>query len=298
MEPARTHPRVSTPLLALLASLVIIATAALAWAPAAGAHPKIDYVALGDSYAAGPLIPNQIAVDTPPGCAQSDHNYPHDIAAISSLIDLTDVSCSGARTNDMFTPQTTAAGINPPQLNAVTTKTVAVSLTIGGNDIGFSSIIASCISPVPVGQPCQNLYVTASGDALRQRVDATAPKVKAVLDGIKAKSPHARIVVVGYPDILPPNSPGCWPQIPFTPSDTAYLDGVERYLNDMLRTVARANGAGYGNSYALSVGHDACQTPDVRWVEPLVPVNPAAPAHPNAKGEQAMAGAALLGVLF
>jgi hypothetical protein len=151
---------------------------------------------------------------------------------------------------------------------------------------------------VPTGQPCQYRYVTQAGDELRARIAATAPKVDAVLDGIKARSHHARIVVVGYPDILPPDSPGCWPQLPFTPSDTAYLDGIERALNAMLRSEARQHHAGYGDSYAISIGHDACTAPDVRWVEPLTPANPAAPAHPNAKGEQAMARAALLGLFF
>lgn len=290
----RVHRRANVLALAVIAVALVL----LAAAPAANAKPRINYVALGDSYAAGPGIPVQIAVDTPPGCAQSNNNYPHDLAALTTLVHLTDASCSGATTVNMANPQTTAAGVNPPQLNAVATSTNVVSLTIGGNDIGFSAIIGSCVSSTPIGHPCQDLYVTPTGDILRQRVDATAPKINAVLDGIKARARHARIVVVGYPDILPPNSPGCWPQLPFTPSDTAYLDGVERYLNSMLRSEARANGAGYADSYTATLGHDACQTVDVRWIEPLVPGNPAAPAHPNAKGEKAMAGAALFGLFF
>jgi len=280
-----------------LTALVVAAVAAFAAAPA-GANAGLDYVSLGDSYAAGPVIPNQIAVDTPPGCAQSDHNYAHDLSSLASFVKLTDVSCSGATTVDMTSPQTTAAGVNPPQFDALTKGTDVVTVTIGGNDIGFGSIVASCISPVPTGTPCQNLYVTSSGDLLRQRVDATAPKIDAVLDGIRARSPHARVVVVGYPDILPPNSPGCWPQMPYTPSDTAYLDGVEQYLNAMLKHEARVNHDGYGDSYAQTLGHDACQSPSVRWVEPLVPANPAAPVHPNVSGERAMAKAAFLGLFF
>jgi lysophospholipase L1-like esterase len=296
---ANIHSRgVRHPFGALLFAFILCLLILLFTFSQASAKTSFDYVALGDSYAAGPLIPNQIAVDTPPGCAQSDHNYPHILAGLVSWVELTDVTCSGATTVHMTSPQLTAAGTNAPQLGAVSKKTEVVTLTIGGNDIGFSSIIATCISPTPVGQPCQDRYVTASGDELRQRVDATASKVDAVLDGIEARSKHARVVVVGYPNILPPNSPGCWPQLPFTPSDTAYLDGIERYLNRMLRREAHSNGAAYANSYRASIGHDACQSVDVRWVEPLQPGNPAAPAHPNAKGERAMAGAALFALFF
>jgi lysophospholipase L1-like esterase len=292
---ARNHPRAILLTLALVAGVIALFT----FASTASANGSLNYVALGDSYAAGPLIPDQIAVDTVPGCAQSNHNYPHDLAALASFVSLTDVSCSGATTVNMENPQTTGFGTAPPQLNAVTRSADVVTLTIGGNDIGFSSIIGSCISPTPTGDHCQHLYDLPSGDVLRQRIAATAPKIDAVLAGIKARSPHARVVVVGYPDILPSSGPGCYSAaLPFTPSDTIYLDGVERDLNSMLRTEAHKNHAGFGDSYALSVGHDACTAADVRWVEPLAPANPAAPAHPNAKGEKAMAGAALIGLFF
>src|SRR3954447_18775799 len=161
----RIQSRARVVTLALVLGIVAV------FAFAATAHARgfqLDYVALGDSYAAGPGIPNQIAVDTPPGCAQSDHNYPHDLAALASFVQLTDVSCSGADTEDMTAPQVTQAGTNPPQLDAVTKATDAVTLTIGGNDIGFGSIIVSCISPTPVGTPCQDRYVTAAGDELLQ----------------------------------------------------------------------------------------------------------------------------------
>jgi hypothetical protein len=52
--------------------LVVLVAALAAGAPAAAAAPS--YVSLGDSYTAGPLIPNQLP---PYGCLKSDHNYPH-----------------------------------------------------------------------------------------------------------------------------------------------------------------------------------------------------------------------------
>jgi lysophospholipase L1-like esterase len=281
-----------------LVALAVAAVALFAAPGAATASSGARYVALGDSYTAGPAIPNQIATNTPLGCAQSDHNYPHLVAAVLHISDFTDVSCSNATTNNMTQPQVTAFGTNAPQFDALGTTTKLVTVGIGGNDIGFSSIIGSCLTTTPVGHPCQDLYVQNGVDLLQQRIDTTAPKIAGVLQGIHTRSPHARVVLVGYLDILPLTGPGCFPQVPFAPDDVPYLNGVEVHFNQMLAQQARLNHAGYANSYAVTIGHDACQSPTVRWVEPLTPANPAAPFHPNAKGHQATAAATLLALLL
>lgn len=279
-----------------IAAISVFAFSATASAHGWHGHPakQLNYVSLGDSYAAGPGIPQQIAVDTVPGCAQSNANFAHLLAAMARWVKLTDVSCSGAVTANMMGPQVTPLGTAPPQFDKLAKNTGAVTVTIGGNDIGFTSIIGSCISPTPTGSPCQNLYVTPSGDALRQRVDALAPKLDAALDGIKARSPRARVVITGYPAILPDDGVGCWPTMPFTPSDTAYLTGVLKYLNNTIRQEARSHGAGYADTYAATLGHDACKPDGTRWIEPLQPTNPTAtPVHPNAAGMVAFKGAVL-----
>ncbi|MFN8016872.1 MAG: hypothetical protein U0P45_01980 [Acidimicrobiales bacterium] len=70
------------------------------------------YVALGDSYTAGPLILNQSL--NPLGCLRSDRNYPHLTAPNIKASTFTDVSCSGATTSDMFNTQGVTPGPNPP----------------------------------------------------------------------------------------------------------------------------------------------------------------------------------------
>jgi hypothetical protein len=52
---------------------------------------------------------------------------------------------------------------------------------------------------------------------------------------------------------------------------------------------AGANGATLVDAYTAGAGHDACKSTSVRWVEPLVPGNLAAPFHPNARGEAGVA---------
>jgi lysophospholipase L1-like esterase len=249
-----------------------------------------SYVSLGDSYTSGPLIPDQTG--SPAGCLRSSHNYPSLVAAATGATSFTDVSCAGADTTDMTNPQPVTLGTNPPQDDALSAATTLVTLQIGGNDINFSSIIEKCAElslTNPFGSPCKKHYTSGGTDQLRAAVNATAPKVAADLQGIHADAPSARVLVVGYPAILPNTGNGCWPVVPVAYGDVPYLRGVEKELNAMLTAVAAANGASYVNTYTASIGHDACQSPGTKWVEGLVPTSPAAPFHPNARGERGMA---------
>jgi len=263
--------------------VAVLATLALATASASAA----DWVGLGDSYAAGPLIPNQQL--SPLGCLRSDHNFAH-LAAAQVGQSLRDVSCSGATTDDMTQPQDVTAGTNPPQFDALSAATRTVTLQIGGNDIGFTSIIENCASASPFGHPCQDKYVVNGHDALADRIAAAAPKVAAAIQGIHARSPQARVFVVNYAAILPESGSGCWPTVPLAWADVPYLRGVQKGLNAMLAQQAAGNGATLVDDYTASIGHDACKPSSTKWVEPLVPTHAAAPFHPNARGEAGIAG--------
>jgi len=260
-------------------SLLTVFTSMLAVAAPASAAQ--EYVALGDSYAAGPLIPVQVPLF---GCLKSNNNYAN-LSARDLGLTLKDASCSGAETEDMENPQNVSPdGPNPPQFDRLSARTRIVSLQIGGNDIGFSSVAEDCMSQSPEGTPCQDKYVQDGRDEISERIKATAPLVAAVLQGIKARSPKARIFVVNYAAILPHSGPGCWPQMPITEGDVPYVRAKQEELNAMVAAEAAAAGARLIDWYAASVGHDACQLPVVRWVEPVAPVNAAAPIHPNLGG--------------
>lgn len=281
--PARSRPWlrvvIAAGVLALLALQPARAEAALA----------PSYVALGDSYTAGPLIPLQLPDH--PGCLRSDRNYPHLIAAAVGY-PLRDVSCSGAQTKDMTAAQDVSPGPpNPPQFDALDAGTRVVTVGIGGNDIGFTSIIQDCVSPTPFGHPCQDKYVVNGVDTLAVRIQQTAPRIAAVLAEIHRRSPLAAVYIVGYPAILPETGPGCWPTMPVAAADVPYLRSVEKNLNAMIKRQAKANRATYVDTYTPSIGADSCALPTVRGVEPLVPTNPAAPVHPNARGMVGMAAA-------
>ncbi|MFE1313962.1 SGNH/GDSL hydrolase family protein [Streptomyces sp. NPDC058755] len=256
--------------------------------PAAAHGRDLTYVSLGDSYTSGPLIPRQ----TDANCARSDHNYPSLVAAQREATVFKDVSCAGATTNEMWKPQ----GTNAPQLDALGRDTDLVTVQIGGNDVGFGSIIGTCArlgAQDPTGNPCERSYRAGGYDQLALTVLETAPKIDRVLRAVHARAPHARVVLVGYPDLLPDDGSGCFPSVPFAQRDFPYLRDTEKRLNLMLRLVAAWNRAEYVDTYGPTVGHDMCKAPADRWIEPLQPASPAAPAHPNAKGEAAMAQAVL-----
>lgn len=278
--------RLSTALATVVAVVVLLAAAA---APSLAAHGA--YVALGDSYTAGPLIPSQSL--SPLGCLRSDRNYPHVArAGLTDVADFRDVSCSGATTDDMFTAQGVTPGPNPPQLDSVDAATRVVTLGIGGNDIGFSSIVENCARWNPF-DACKDDYVSGSDDAIADRIAATQPDVEAVIEAIATRAPSAKTFVVGYPTILPDSGSGCWPTVPIVPTDVAYLRAKTKQLNAMLAAAAAAQGAIYVDAYSSSIGHDVCKGASTKWVEGLVPVNTAAPVHPNAHG-MANTGAVVL----
>ena len=248
------------------------------------------FVALGDSFAAGNLIPATPS-GNPAGCLRSSHDYGADAAA-SLGARYIDATCTGASTRDMTRPEAVLLGTNPPQFASLGADDSVVTLTIGGDDVGFPGILKTCatLSLTDLfGDPCERHYTSGGTDQLAAALSATGPNVAAVLRGIRARAPHARVLLVGYPDILPASGDGCWPEVPFAFGDVPYLRGVEISLNQMLARTAAANGATFVDTYAATIGHDACQNPAVKDIEGLIPASLAYPFHPNRRGEQVMA---------
>lgn len=263
---------------------------------AGGAQAAGDrYVALGDSYTSGPLIPMQHG--DPIDCGRSDHNYPSLTAPALSVATFTDVSCGSAETKDMTGPQTglPAGGTNPPQFNALRPDTTLVTIGIGGNDAGLVGVAEECAQlgvTAPTGTACRDHYAPGGKDMVAARIEAAKPKIAAVLQGIHQRSPRARVAIVGYPDVLPKTG-NCYPTVPLSPDDVRYIDDLIIRINTMIAGQAAVNGAEYVDTYADSMGHDVCTLPPNRWFEGLTPTEPAYPLHPNAKGEASLAGSVI-----
>jgi lysophospholipase L1-like esterase len=250
-------------------------------------------VALGDSYTAGALLPTDLRA-RPLGCLRSAKGYPVLVAAALGA-SLTDVACASAGVTDMTAAQRTSIGTNPPQLNALAPADSLVVLTLAGDDIGFMNVLDECMElsfTDPWGSPCRAHYTGGGTDRLAALVRAEGPRLAAVLAGIAARAPRARIVVVGYPDMFP-ISGGCWPAVPITDGDVAYLRGIELQLNAVLAADAKAANATFVDTYTPTIGHDFCQPERIRDVEGLLPGSLVLPFHANARGQAAIAAAVL-----
>lgn len=285
--PASGAARALTVGAALVSAMALSPAGTAAASTAAPGRHGVDYVALGDSYASAPLVPTQVDAT----CLRSSQNYPS-LVAQSRAAKLIDVSCSGATTADMAVPQ--GDGV-PAQLDVLDRGTDLVTLTIGGNDIGFSTVLGTCaqvMSADPAGAPCQTHFTGTGADQVTDAIARTGPKVAQVLHAVHHRAPHARVVVVGYPDLFPDDGVGCTSRsVPLAAGDFAWLRDKEKELNAMLARQARHGGAQYVNTYTPTVGHDLCKQTGERWIETFAPETPAAPVHPNATGESAMAAA-------
>ena len=279
----------------LLAAICLAALALTASGAVAQTSDFAVYVALGDSYTAAPLVPDQYG--DPIGCARSNRNYPSLVTAAIRATTFRDVSCSAATTEHMLAPQGVLGGNNAPQFLALSGDTSLVTVGIGGNDVGLVGAATSCVGLgllAPTGTACRTSFAKpGGGDLLVDQIAASAPKIAATLQGIHARSPQARVLIVGYPDVTPRDSRGCYPLVPLSDDDIAYLDESLRRTNAMLAQQAAANDAEFVDTYDDSVGHDVCTLPGTRWFEGLVPTTLASPVHPNALGEASMARSVL-----
>lgn len=281
--------------------VVTVVTAAVALVATllfGGCTPPQSYVALGDSFTAGPLI---TPVDIGQlGCLRSDANYPNLLKPGMAQTVFRDVSCSGAQTRHMTqTQDVTPNPDNAPQLDALDANTTVVTIGIGGNDIGFSELAKTCaelgIRAGLSGSPCRNYYNAGGVDQIGQRIATLRSRLRPVFDEIGRRSPRAKVFVIGYPAILPETTTGfvaCQPKMPIATGDVAFLrDEVEKRLNAAIQAEAVAGGDIYVDTYTPSIGKDSCTSSGVRWVEPVIPGTDAAPVHPNRTGMKGIAAA-------
>ncbi|MEQ0560836.1 SGNH/GDSL hydrolase family protein [Amycolatopsis sp. NEAU-NG30] len=238
-------------------------------APAASAAAKFHhYVALGDSYTSGPFIPVQ-RLD-PLGCGRSTANYPSVVSDTLHVGEFTDVSCAGADTTHLTRPQKVPLnGTNAPQLDALRFDTDLVTIGIGGNDFDvFGRLIETCPglrASDPTGNPCEDRFTTNGVDTVKTAVRGIQPRIAAALAAIHQRSPAARILVVGYPRILPEN--GYCPDIlPFADGDYAWLNQIERDVNKALADAAADADTEYVDTWGPSRGHDACARGGAAWI--------------------------------
>lgn len=271
----------------LTLTAIVATLMGLTAAPAVAADP-IDYVALGDSFTAAPMVPGTSLAG---GCIRSTGNYPHRYAAKHPRVRLTDVSCSAATTSDVYSSQHTAWGDLPPQLDAVNAGTDLVTISLGGNDEGLFGTLTDWCANITGGQttgsPCKDAMANPDGtDWLATTIPRTQERIKNVVLAVKAKAPHARIVLIGYPRLVP--TKGRCDALPLADGDYAYAFGLNLALNRAVQAAARETNVKYLNLWRASRRHDICAK--VPWVNGKDTVLTAAyKYHPFANEQAAIA---------
>ncbi|MCL3839123.1 SGNH/GDSL hydrolase family protein [Aeromicrobium duanguangcaii] len=262
------------PLLALPAASATNAVSPVWDHTAPGEH----YVALGDSFVAGPgIMPARDA-----GCGRSELNLPTLVATELSVASFTDASCSAARTTHLWASQQANATLNPPQLNAIGPETTLVTLgPLGGNDLDAPGLAWTCVT---VG--CSDLPTQPNHDA----IDALTPTYRRVIAEVRQRAPHARIFALGYGHFVPAQA--CERLGQASDADLGHLQALADRLSDMIGRVAAEEDVPFVDLRAIEGWdeHSACADPADQWMRGLDALDDGgAPLHPSALGMTVMA---------
>ncbi|MEV4131714.1 SGNH/GDSL hydrolase family protein [Dactylosporangium sp. NPDC049742] len=249
-------------LVTLTLSLAAALGATFAAATPASAATTGRYVALGDSYASGVGADSYTAESG--SCQRSTNAYPALYNTNVKPASYRSVACSGATTTDVINTQ----------LSALSSTTTLVSVTIGGNDIGFSSIMTTCVL---YGETDCIAAVQAAEDKVRSQLPA---KLASVYNGIKSRSPSARVVVVGYP-VFYQLGTFC---VGLSANSRAKINEGINLLDDVTRTAAATAGFTFADVRSVFVGHQLCSYGE-KWLHALNYANLGISYHPTAAGQ-------------
>lgn len=242
------------------------------------------YVALGSSMAAGPGI-RPTAPGAPWGSGRSARNYPHLLAERCQL-DLVDITFSGATTAHVLADRQRGA---PPQIAALDGSESLVTVTIGGNDVGYVPLLMASALPrwtwrIPL--LAGRISELLDRDSRDRALAAVYDSLCAVGAALRERAPGARVLFVDYLTILPPAGT---PAAPISEADADLGRHVAATLERLTADAAKATGCDVVRAAAASDSHHAWSREP--WTtKPGVPLpRRAAPLHPNAAGMRAVA---------
>ncbi|WP_100448183.1 SGNH/GDSL hydrolase family protein [Glycomyces xiaoerkulensis] len=242
------------------AAVTLLLTAVLAAGPARA--QSVEYAALGDSYASG--LGTREYLDDDSGCKRSPHAHPSLLAADLGA-DFAFAACAGARTADVI----------ENQLGSLSASTDLVTLTVGGNDTGWASVIQQCAYPYPL--TCDEQI-----DQAREFIQNTLPgRLEEVYDAVADAAPTARIVVLGYPRLF--NGRECNAITRIDPDEQARLNDAADLLAETIGATAAGRGLDFVDVRDPFDGHAVCD--DTEWINGLAwPIGES--YHPNRDGQR------------
>jgi lysophospholipase L1-like esterase len=234
----------------LMAGVVVVALLApVPFAP--------EYVALGDSYASGAGAGSYVDGS----CRRSANAYP--ALRGKDFPSFKFAACSGATTKSLRS-----------QLRALTPATTLVTITVGGNDLGFVDVMTTCV--LKSDHACDKRVGKArefARDQLPARLDATYA-------AIKDAAPNAELVVLGYPRLFT-HVDGC--RALSTMKRVSLNDAADE-LSGVIGAAAERANARYVDVREAFADHGVCSRES--WINALV--NPTDDSyHPNKAGQAA-----------
>ena len=267
------------PLLASSRRMVLIASALVIGAAAAAlpaltaaanaaviprsALPAVRYVALGDSYSSG--VGSGDYYRSGGSCERSLNAYPALWAAASHPVSYVSEACSGA----------TIGSVLRSQLSALNKSTTLVSITIGGNDVGFGPVMSTCVI-LPTSF-CEHV-VTAAEAEIRSVLPG---RLNELLAAVSADAPNARVVVMGYPEPYDlSRSTSC---IGLSATDRNDLDQAAAHLDAQLQAAADRYGDEFADVRSAFGGHQICDSES--WMNSVDWLDIGASYHPNPAGQ-------------
>jgi len=242
--------------------------------------PTMRYVALGDSIAAGaglPLMMDGTAEDT--ACGRSASAYPHLVAQYLHTTSFAHIACGGATASNLYNSQTVGGNALAPQIDAAFAngRPDVITLTIGANDLGWSSVVGQCYRGGTCGSTAQNIGLTGARAYLRA-------KLAWALFRIDQKSGFnmPKVIVTGYFAPFAADKT-CMDTHGLTAANMQWLNGQEMQLSQAIKSVATVT---HLATYVQPdfTGHELCSSSP--WIQGLT--SPA-PFHPTAAGQQAIA---------
>jgi lysophospholipase L1-like esterase len=239
------------------------------------------FIALGDSYSAGLGTYSYRSGDENPACHRSDKTYSvvyastHTLPSWLGRVQPVLLACSGATTSALTGSFTTGNGVaEPAQLytGALGQNTKLVTISIGGNDVGFATILSKCLDPrtQPGGDDCwlpalndpgTTGYSSTVTGAYQQ---ATRLQSTMALDYglIRELAPNARVVVVAYPQIFPAQLEKCAQSLgiigQMSSNSLHAIRDTWVHLNDVIKAAAANAGVSVMDDSAQWAGHDFC----------------------------------------
>jgi len=249
-----------TTVLACFVTSTLLTFVAATPADAATSYATTDYVALGDSYAAGVGAPGQSGL-----CLRGSNGYPALWTRRNQPASFQNLACNGATTDDVLRFQ----------LPFVGTKTDLVTVTIGGNDVGFVPAVASCT--ISTDAACARVVAVA-----RNYTNTVMPgKLDATYRAIRQRAPKAKVVVLSYPMLFDTTSANCGVGGMSLAKRRALNSGAQN-LDEVIKDRTRAAGFTLADVRGVFAGHGACAA--ASWINALTVLPLTNSFHPTATG--------------